>query len=129
MKFRYKNIAAGVNRPIIPIGLQYGKSDTINYEVLIDSGADINIFNAEIGKLLGIDIYTGKRFEVSGITGKSEPYFVHDIKVSVGGKVINVEAGFMVNPGLDWYGVVGQKGFFDKFVIKFDYSKKEIEIK
>jgi len=27
------------------------------------------------------------------------------------------------------YGVVGQNGFFDNFIVKFDLSKEEIELK
>ena len=27
------------------------------------------------------------------------------------------------------YGVVGQRGFFDKFVVKFDFLKEEVELK
>lgn len=129
MKFRYKNIAPGVNRPIVPITLRYGNSSPISYSILIDSGADICIFDAQIGQLLGIDIYSGEKGFVSGITGTREPYFIHEVKLTIGGKSIVIKAGFMFNPGSDWYGIVGQKGFFDQFTVKFDYSKKEIEIK
>jgi hypothetical protein len=129
MKFRYKNIAPGINRPIIPIQLQYKQSAPISYEVLVDSGADLCIFDAEIGELLGIDVYSGVRQTVKGITGKSEPYFLHEVKIIVGGHAIKAVTGFMRNPGSDWFGVVGQQGFFDKATIKFDYSAKEIDIK
>ena len=129
MKFSYKKIAPDILRPIIPIQIQYQKSAPINYEVLVDSGADICIFDAEIGKLLGIDIYSGERKEVRGITGKSEPYFVHEVTIKVGGWPYKIKAGFMHNPGSGWYGVVGQKGFFDIFTVKFDSSKEELEIK
>ncbi len=129
MKFKYKNVGPGIIRPIIPVQLQYKKSAPLNYEVLVDSGADLCIFDAEIGRLLGIDIYSGRREEVKGITGKKEPYFIHNVSLSVGGHILNCEAGFMFNPGSDWYGVLGQRGFFDAGTVKFDYSKKEIEIK
>ncbi len=129
MKFRYKNIGPGIIRPIIPIQIQYKGSAPINYEVLVDSGADLCIFDAEIGVLLGIDVRSGRRGHVKGITGKDEPYWLHDVKISVGGIEYAATVGFMYNPGSDWYGIVGQKGFFDKFTLKFDYAQKELEIK
>lgn len=130
MKFRYKNVAPGVYRPLIPVQfLPEGDTEPFCFEVLVDSGADICIFPAEIGELIGLDIYSGVRRNVSGITGASEPYYVHDIRLSVGGQRFSLEAGFMFNPPKDWYGVLGQKGFFDKFKVSFDYAKKEIEVK
>ena len=56
MQFLYKKfkLADGTElfKPIIPIGLLFN-GKLIRYEALIDSGADFNIFNAEIGELLG----------------------------------------------------------------------------
>lgn len=46
----------------------------------------------------------------------------------VGGLAYKIEVGFMSMKG-SAYGIVGQKGFFDKFVVKFDLQKEDIEIK
>lgn len=61
MKFRYKEIAPQYTRPIIPIEIinEKDRSQSIKYEVLVDSGADLNIFDAEIGEAIGIDISSG----------------------------------------------------------------------
>ena len=60
MKFSYKKYGQ-VLRPVIPIQLKSG-SEVIGYEVLVDSGADLCIFSAEIGELLGQPINdTGDR--------------------------------------------------------------------
>ena len=42
-----------------------------------------------------------------------------------------IDAGFMpdVSGRIMSYGIVGQNGFFDKFVVKFDLSKEEIELR
>ncbi|MEK9183748.1 MAG: hypothetical protein AAB890_01600 [Patescibacteria group bacterium] len=34
-----------------------------------------------------------------------------------------------VQISLHGHGILGQKGFFDMFVVKFDFLKKEIELK
>lgn len=128
MKFKYKKYAQGVLRPVIPIQLKH-QNRFINYEALVDSGADFCIFDAQIGELLGIDIKNGERQRVSGITGVQEPYYIHTITAFVGGWPYKIQAGFLPNIARLGYGVVGQKGFFDIFVVKFDLLKGEIELK
>lgn len=128
MKFSYKKYAPGILRPVIPIEIIY-KNSSIHYEVLVDSGADFCIFDSQIGQLLGIDIQSGKKQEVGGITGTRENYYVHPVTIKVGGWSHMIEAGFLPNIAHFGYGVVGQNGFFDIFVVKFDLVKEEIELK
>ena len=130
MKFDYKRYGNGVLRPVMPIKLKNGNRN-IGYEVLVDSGADICIFNSEIGEAIDIDIKRGKQKEVFGVGGKSSVYFLHDVEIEVGGWSYRIEAGFMpnVSGNVMSYGVVGQKGFFNNFIIKFDLLKEEIELK
>ena len=128
MKFSYKKYTPEILRPVIPIEIIY-KNNSIHYEVLVDSGADFCIFDSQIGQLLGIDIQSGKKQEVGGITGTKENYYVHSVNIKVGGWSYPIEAGFLPNIAKIGYGVVGQKGFFDIFVVKFDLLKEEIELK
>lgn len=128
MKFQYKKIADGVFRPIIPIEI-YNGDQCIKYHVLVDSGADFNVFDAEIGSAIGLDIEKGVKGKVFGIAGNGTDYYTHRIQIKVGGRLFPVEAGFMPQPPQSGYGIVGQKGFFDIFVIKFDLLKKQIEFK
>ena len=129
MKFRYKKYAPGILRPVIPIELIH-KDIIVPYEVLIDSGSDSNIFDAQITEILGIDLSSGKLAKVAGITGIEEPYYIHNLDFRVGGHLFKkVEVGFLKQIGKYGYGVVGQKGFFDIFVVKLDLLKEEIELK
>lgn len=131
MKFRYKKFG-NVLRPVIPIKVSSSKNpEGMGYEVLVDSGADLCIFHAEIGEALGIDIKKGKPQEVFGIGGKASIFYLHKITVVVGGWSYEIDAGFMpsVSGNVMQHGVVGQKGFFDIFIVKFDLLKAEIELK
>lgn len=76
MKFRYKTYGSGILRPVITIELIH-KGTEVPYEVLVDSGADVCIFDAQIAAILGIDITEGERHEIAGITGVSERTVVH----------------------------------------------------
>ncbi|MBI4160302.1 MAG: aspartyl protease family protein [Candidatus Yanofskybacteria bacterium] len=129
MKFKYKKYGPGILRPVIPVEITYKDKDrAVPYEVLVDSGADFCIFDAQIAEVLGIDVLRGDKQEVWGITGVGEPYYVHDVTLKVGGWPYSVRVGFLPNIARMGYGVVGQKGFFDIFVVKFDFLKEEIEL-
>ena len=128
MKFSYKNYGQDILRPVIPIEIIH-KDRSVQYEVLVDSGADSCIFDAQIGELLNIDIKGGEQRAVSGITGDIEHYYLHPVTIKVGGQSFKIEAGFLPNLARLGYGVVGQRGFFDIFVVKFDLVKEEIELK
>lgn len=129
MKFQYARYN-GVLRPVIPIKLKHGGKE-IGYHVLVDSGADLCFFDADIGKEVDIDAATGVPREVFGIGGKTSFYYLHKVTIEVGGWPFEIEAGFMpeVAGRILPYGVVGQRGFFDIFVVKFDLLKEEVELK
>jgi hypothetical protein len=57
MKFSYKKIAPGIIRPIIPIELIH-KDISVPYEVLVDSGADFCVFDAEIADIINLSIWS-----------------------------------------------------------------------
>jgi len=130
MKFKYKQYSKSVFRPVIPIKLR-NKDFEIGYEVLVDSGADLCIFDAEIGEAVGIDIKKGVPREVFGVGGKASIYYLHKVTIEVGGWPYEIKAGFMPNVAgrVMQYGIVGQTGFFDIFVVKFDLLKRMIELK
>jgi hypothetical protein len=80
MKYNYKpeevpistrsNRTKMVWRPIIPVILMKGKK-LVGYEALIDSGADHNVFHADLARILGIKITSGKGRKIFGISGVS----------------------------------------------------------
>src|SRR3989338_3776121 len=128
MKFKYKKYGGGILRPVIPIALVHNGIE-VPYEVLVDSGADVCIFDAQIADILGIDITQGERYEVAGVTGVCEPYYVFPLTLRIADKMYTFRAGFLSGMGRFGYGVVGQKGFFDNFIVKFDLLKEEVELK
>ena len=128
MKFNYKEVN-GRMRPIIPVVLKH-KQKAVNIYAIVDSGADVCIFPAEIAEFLDIDLQSGTKEEVAGIVaGQKRPYYLHEIMLSVGGWENKIIAGFMPEISRLGYSVLGQNGFFTNFIVKFDYSKGEIDIK
>lgn len=128
MKFKYKKYGSHILRPVIPVEVIFNNL-RVRYEVLVDSGADTCIFDAQIAEILGINLLNGIEEDVAGITGKKESMYIHRLKLNIGGHIIESDVGFLVNIGFFGYGVVGQKNFFDSFIVKFDKKKEEIELK
>lgn len=116
-------------KPIIPVKIMY-KGNIANYAALIDSGADFNIFDAEIGEYLGIDVKSGTKEIFGGIQKKGgAEAFLHEVTLNIGGWDYKNTVGFSYDIAEHGFGILGQKGFFDIFVVKFDWVKEEIELK
>lgn len=128
MRFKYKRYGPGILRPVIPVELVY-RDRAVSFEVLVDSGADFCIFHGQLAEVLGINMSKGREEQVYGITGIEETYYVHPVTLVVGGWKYQIEAGFLPEMTPKAFGVVGQKGFFDLFIVKFDLLKEEVELK
>ncbi len=130
MKFRFKYKRFNdFYRPVIPVQLRLDKK-TLRYEALLDSGADICIFHAELGELLGLDFNRLKSASFKGLSSKSESLgFQAIIDVGISNNFHSAPLIFSYNISPYGYGILGQKGFFEFYRIKFDYCKKEVELK
>ena len=138
MKFPYKKIPLRVKstffgnsilKPLIPVKLTYNGREVI-YSALIDSGADFCIFDAEIGEYLGIDTKSGIKIGFGGIQEKGRAVaYLSEVILTVGGNQYKTSVGFSSDIAKHGYGILGQKGFFNLFTVKFDYRKAEVEIK
>lgn len=127
MKFKYKQLAPGLFRPIIPVTLHY-QGHTITYEALVDSGADMCMFPAQIGELIGIDIQNGRKGTLGGVVGKTVDAYYHDIDLEIGGNITHVTAGFTEESKFD-HGFLGQRGIFNSYTIHFFYRKGTLELR
>jgi hypothetical protein len=116
------------SRPVIPVRLIKGTKD-VRYHAIIDSGADLCIFHAEIGELIGITLESGKLLQFSGISQQQLNAYFHNIKIDIGGYEFDCYAGFSRDIDKLPYGLLGQTGFFSLFDVHFDYSKQRIELK
>ena len=128
MKFKYKEYGESL-RPVIPVVLKYGRK-YFKYEVLVDSGSDYCFFDAEVGEAIGIFKKNSEIKEVFGIGGRISIYYVHPVTLMVGDQRLHIEAGFIPNLGgqIVNYGIVGQQGFFEKFIVRFDLMQQEVEL-
>ncbi len=115
-------------RPVIQIDFdtELGK---LGYLVLIDSGADYCTFHAIVAERLGLDVKKGKELTFYGTSGQPQIAYFHKISFKVGGHPHECEVGFSYDMDKLPYGLLGQYGFFNKWSIKFEYHKENVEIK
>jgi len=128
MKFKYKKITQEIIRPIIPVILRYKQNKPVAFEALVDSGADMCVFPAQIGELLGINIKSGIIGSLSGVIGKSGKIYYHNIIVEIGGNSTQINAGFSYSKKIQC-GFLGQKGIFNIYIVQFQYRKAIIELR
>lgn len=136
MKFKYRKIYVGssvafpnrefVLRPVVPISLIY-KKKALRYEALIDSGSDYILFPAALGKRLELNIESGRRESVSGVSGPALNIYFHHLVIEIGNHRVKVYAGFAENINQN-FAILGQNSFFDSFKIIFNLKKKEVEV-
>lgn len=127
MIFPYLKITPQIKRPIVPI-IMTSKERFITYSALIDSGADWCVFSIELAKALGIALSPRRPIRFIGI-GKDELRgYWGKVDARVGNVNFKIKAIFADISDFG-HGILGQKGFFDIFVVKFDLVKEEIELK
>ena len=114
-------------RPVIPVTLTY-QGNSLRFQSLIDSGADWCVFHGEIAKELGIDLKSGKQQHFFGVGGLKQFAYFHAIQMEIGGWKFPCYCAFADDLKTP-YGLLGQVGFFDKFQVRFDLIKEEIELK
>ncbi|MGA2911584.1 MAG: retropepsin-like aspartic protease [Candidatus Levyibacteriota bacterium] len=115
-------------RPIIQIDFETKKGN-FSYLVLIDSGADFCVFHGEIGERLGFDVTKGDELTFHGTSGEAQKAYFHNVSFKIGGIEHKAYIGFSYEMKSLPYGILGQDGFFDKWRIRFEYDKENIELK
>lgn len=97
---------------------------------LLDSGAPFTLFDRSTGDAVGVDFSRGaarrERFRVAGDDRIAQMEAV-ELVIPVGpfeSFKWSVEVGFFLEDwGMPFAGLLGQDGFFDRWVVSFDYPR------
>lgn len=110
--------------PVLPVRLIYKHSPPSHrVEAIVDSGSPYCLFHASLCKSLGIKrVEDGIEDVLKGVVGGKDesPMYFHKVKVLVGASDFETMAGF--SWGLAVGGLLGRRGFFENFLVKFDCS-------
>jgi hypothetical protein len=108
-------------RPILRVVIFSGHKKTAPIETILDTGADVTIFHAQIARGLGIDIEKGIPYNLGGIASAVVmPGYIHNVRLLVAGESIETPVVFADH--FATAGLLGQIGFFNHFVVTFDWT-------
>ena len=130
VKFDFMLLPDGISLPVLPIKLRRQQgAQTIDQRALVDTGSDNCIFHGDIGRMIGIDdIGTGDPTRIWAIKGGPPMVgYIHNIQINIGGYWFDAPALFSDESTKD--PILGRKGFFDRFVVTFNYPKRIVELK
>src|SRR5260370_13547833 len=106
MHFPYQRVKAAGSKPTDPwvllpllkIRLSHNH-ETVQLEALIDSGANVSLFNVAVAEALGIDTEKGLKQEFFGISGDGIEAYFHTVRLQIVGAsdTIEMAVGF-TNP-------------------------------
>lgn len=133
MKYRYSAFTPleintkWTKRPILQIEV-FGADESKNFGALIDSGADISLFNIEIAEALGIPLSSAHERKFTGISGTIPGYLVEKVKIRIEGinDALMIPVCFVQSPTVGL--LLGQEGFFDQCRIKFEKHHDTFEV-
>jgi hypothetical protein len=107
--------------PILPVSIIYHHAKSKRIEAVVDSGAPLCLFHANIGRAIGMHLESGKEGPLGGVVGGvTRKVYYHPIKLCIGADIIQIVAGF--SEGLSVAAILGRDGFFNNYMITFDPS-------
>jgi len=113
--------------PRIKVVLRYQQRKT-RILALVDSGSEYCLFPKDIADLLGINVTAGPRLLITGIGNSKINFFFHEIEILLDKYYIKTKVGFATS-GIGTSGLLGQQGFFEHFLVSFNYRNNYIEFK
>ena len=129
MKIPYSPAWAGSEALIPYVEVVMGSAQfKIRMAALIDSGSDHNLFGVDVAEQCGIDLTRAASVKAGYYQENAEPLSGRLIEVNyqLGRYKWAGETVFVDTPRP--YGLLGQRGFFDAFVVTFNYRKGEIDV-
>lgn len=109
-------------RPIILIRISYGHHLSWEFEALVDSGSDRNLFPAYLGEIIGINFKKVKPLKIGGIGSSQVNAFPVNVKLFIGTTSYQTVVDFSYEQQIP---LLGRNGFFNLFKsIKFDENNR-----
>lgn len=118
-----------VQLPIVSVRITRNKT-SLPLWGLVDSGADVTLLNASFAQLFRINLTKGKRIPLVGVMeGPEFAAYLHQVNLAVKGVgSADTLVAFTDSEKYPDLVILGRRGFFEHFTIKFEEHKKQIEI-
>jgi hypothetical protein len=144
MHFKYADFPAkpdgafpnrtAIKRPILQMNLEKG-GQIIRTLAIVDSGADFCLFPASMASALGIAIPNQNATLFSGSANAPQIAYFETVSVTIWNGdnaeapiTFDLYAGFCDTLEHVGLGLLGQNGFFSRFVVAFDHNTSTITV-
>lgn len=112
--------------PAIDITIAAG-SKSLTVKALVDSGASISMFRAEIADYLGLRLERGEPIRLQGIGGRILGYR-HRLAATIGARRFTLPVVFSRKFTVS-LNLIGRAGFFDEFIVCFDEQTRLVVLR
>lgn len=113
----------GIYYPIVPVKLIYRGLELIT-DALVDSGANVSVFQASISDYLGVNLFDGEKIFLQGIGGRIVAYR-HHIDLQIGDFSFPSTIAFS-REMIPRVNILGRDDFFYRFIITFDEPSRKV---
>lgn len=95
---------------------------SIRFAAILDTGSPFCLFHADIGQNIGVDIKSGIEQSIAGVVpGVNTTAYFHRLNLHIEANwIIEATVGFIEN--FQCPALLGRRGFFDRFVVRFDHG-------
>jgi Aspartyl protease len=128
MNYHYTSLDPASKRrvPLVKVTLAH-QNKKVTVLAMLDSGADICVFNMGYAVALGLELSQCEQVTVSGVEGIAQDCYKTVIDLRPEGLPrITVPVLFIDSSGVD--GLLRQEGFFDQHVVTFNRQDGRFEI-
>ncbi|TSC85482.1 MAG: hypothetical protein G01um101416_833 [Microgenomates group bacterium Gr01-1014_16] len=123
--FPYQSDTKGQLFPVISLRFHFGEK-FVDTAALVDSGATISIFRADVVQDSDLVIENGKEIYLGGIAERVKGY-LHNIQVEISEKQFLLPVVFSYEYRVS-FNLLGRKGFFEKFDVLFEERKGRVQL-
>jgi hypothetical protein len=111
--------------PFAQVDLQGPDGRFQAFAVQVDSGATVSLLRRSVADLLGIDLESGRRVDLTGIGGGRTTAYVHDLPTRIEEKWPPIEVPFAIATVESTPNLLGRLGVFDQLQVDFDVSLRQ----
>jgi len=113
--------------PLLEASILHDGFESRRFRAIVDSGAEVSLFEASMGAQLGLRIKDGpmESLQVASSAGGAAVYF-HRVRLNIAGHVLEIWGGFCYDLAVP--ALLGRHGFFENFKVTFDPKRKGMQV-
>jgi hypothetical protein len=113
------------HRPVALATITASNGNSVRWVVMPDTGADACLFPLSLAIMLKLDVLQLPKDMTSGVGSQANLTYYDHLTIDMGeGIVFQAYAGFTQGLESVGMGLLGQSGFFDRYVVEFRHCDK-----